>query len=137
MITKLSHSTLYVKDQEKALEFYRDKLGFKVIMDVTMDNGFRWVTVQPPNQKALEIVLMKPLAGPMLDNESAKAMQLLLDKGLMGAGVFDTDDCQRTYEQLRNKGVEFSQPPAERFYGIEAIFKDSCGNWFSLTQRKE
>jgi catechol 2,3-dioxygenase-like lactoylglutathione lyase family enzyme len=137
MITKLSHSTLYVKNQEKALEFYRDKLGFKVIMDVTMDNGFRWITVQPQDQKDIEIVLMEPKEGPMFDAEAAKAIDTLLTRGLMGAGVFDTNDCQATYDELKKRGVEFVQPPAERFYGTEAIFKDDCGNWFSLTQRKE
>jgi len=131
----MSHATLYVQDQDKALAFYRDKLGFKVTNDVTMDNGFRWVTVQPPNQKDLEIVLMKPVQG-MLDEASTKAFQTLLEKGVMGAGVFDTENCQKTYEELKAKGVEFKQPPADRFYGIEAIFTDSCGNWFSLTQRK-
>jgi hypothetical protein len=73
----------------------------------------------------------------MFDAEAAKAIDTLLTRGLMGAGVFDTNDCQATYDELRKRGVEFVQPPAERFYGTEAIFKDDCGNWFSLTQRKE
>lgn len=136
MVTKMSHTTLYVQNQQKALEFYRDKLGFKVCNDVTMEGGFRWLTVQPPNQGELEIVLMEPTPGMMLDNETAQAFRVLLDKGLMGAGVFETDSCQRTYEELKSKGVEFTQVPQDRFYGVEAIFKDNCGNWFSLTERK-
>ena len=137
MIRKLSHSTLFVTDQEKALAFYRDKLGFKVMVDVTMEGGFRWITVQPPDQKDMEIVLMQPAAGPMFDEECAKALKLLLDKGKMGAGVFNTNDCKATYDELSKKGVQFFQPPEDRFYGIEAIFTDGCGNWFSLTQHKE
>jgi catechol 2,3-dioxygenase-like lactoylglutathione lyase family enzyme len=136
MVQKMSHTTLYVKDQQKALEFYRDKLGFKVTNDVTMEGGFRWITVQPLTQGDLEIVLMEPKPGMMLDDESAQAFRTLLDKGLMGAGVFDTENCQKTYDELKSKGVEFKQAPEDRFYGIEAIFSDSCGNWFSLTQRK-
>ena len=137
MITKLSHATLFVTSQDKALETYRDKLGFKVVMDVSMDNGFRWITVQPPNQPDVEIVLLEPKPGPMFDEASVKALSTLLEKGMMGAGVFDTENCQATYDELKAKGVEFVSPPADRFYGIEAIFKDGCGNWFSLTQRKE
>ena len=137
MITKLSHATLFVTSQEKALETYRDKLGFKVVMDVSMDNGFRWITVQPPHQPDVEIVLIEPKAGPMFDDASVQALSALLEKGMMGAGVFDTENCQATYDELRSKGVEFVSPPSDRFYGTEAVFKDGCGNWFSLTQRKE
>ena len=137
MITKMSHTTLFVQNQEKALETYRDKLGFKVIMDVSMDNGFRWVTVQPPNQPDVEIVLLEPKVGPMFDQDCADAMMTLLDKAKMGAGVFDTENCQATYEELKSKGIEFVSPPTDRFYGIEAIFRDGCGNWFSLTQHKQ
>ena len=136
MITKMSHTSLFVKDQSAALAFYRDTLGFKVLNDVSMDNGFRWVTVQPPSQPDVEIVLIEPKPGPMFDAQSADAIRGLLEKGVMGAGVFDTDDCRATYETLKDKGVDFVSPPTDRFYGIEAVFKDGCGNWFSLTQRK-
>ena len=136
MITRLSHTTIYVTDQEAALRFYTDTLGFKVRTDVTMDNGFRWTTIGCDAQPDLEIVLMEPKAGPMLDEESTQAVRLLLKKGVLGAGVFQVDDCRKTYEELKQKGVQFAGAPEERFYGIEAIMKDGLGNWFSMTQPK-
>ncbi len=137
MIQRLSHATLFVEDQDAAKEFYVNKLGFDVHTDMKMDNGFRWLTVAPKGQPDLEIVLMKAAVNPFfLDEESVAALQLLLKKGVLGAGVFQTGDCRKTYEELSAKGVEFKSPPEERFYGIEALFKDNCGNWFSLTEPK-
>lgn len=136
MIERLSHATVYVLDQERALGFYRDKLGFEVRMDHTMDNGFRWLTVGPPSQKDLEIVLMKPTKEFLGDEESLEAMRKLIGAGKLGAGVFYTGDCRKTYEELRGRGVDFVSPPEEKFYGIEAMFKDDSGNWFSLTERR-
>jgi catechol 2,3-dioxygenase-like lactoylglutathione lyase family enzyme len=137
MIQRLSHATLFVEDQDAAKDFYVNKLGFEVRFDETMDNGFRWLTVAPKAQPELQIVLMKAAINPFfLDAESAAALQLLLKKGVLGAGVFQTGDCHKTYEELSAKGVEFKSPPQERFYGTEAVFKDNCGNWFSLTQPK-
>jgi catechol 2,3-dioxygenase-like lactoylglutathione lyase family enzyme len=136
MITKLSHVTLFVNNQEEAKNFYVNKLGFEVRTDQTMEGGFRWLTVGPKTQKDLEIVLMEPKEGPMLDAESAAAARLLLKKGVLGAGVFEVDDCRKTYEELKAKGVQFAGAPEERFYGIEAIMKDGVGNWFSMTQHK-
>lgn len=136
MILKMSHATVYVIDQQQALEFYRDKLGFEVRTDVTMEGGFRWLTVGPKSQPDFEIALMEPRAGFMFDEETAAQIRALVEKGSLGAGVFDTDDCHATYEELKSKGVEFMSPPAERPYGIEALFKDNSGNWFSLTERK-
>ena len=72
-----------------------------------------------------------------LDEEAAKAVRLLLKKGVLGSGVFEVDDCRRTYDELKSKGVQFAGPPEERFYGIEAIMKDGQGNWFSMTQHKD
>ncbi len=135
MITKLSHATLFVLDHDKALEFYVGKLGFEVRNDVKMDNGFRWVTVSASQQPQLEIVLYEPHPMGQIDQETADQLRSLLNKGVLGSGVFETDDCRRTYEELQAKGVEFTQAPKETFYGIEALFKDGCGNWFSLTQR--
>jgi catechol 2,3-dioxygenase-like lactoylglutathione lyase family enzyme len=137
MIKKMSHATVYVTNQEKALEFYRDKLGFEVRTDATMDGGFRWLTVSPRSQPDFEIALMEPKAGFMFDEETAAQLRALIEKGVLGTGVFDTDDCRATYEELKSKGVEFKSPPAERPYGIEALFKDNSGNWFSLTQHTE
>ncbi len=136
MISKMSHTTIYVKNQDEALKFYRDILGFEVRTDSTMDGGFRWLTVAPKAQPDLEIVLMEIKPGFLFDEETARQMCSLLEKGKLGAGVFDTSDCKATYEELKAKGVEFMSPPAERPYGIEALFKDNSGNWFSLTERK-
>lgn len=137
MITKMSHITLFVNNQDEAKEFYVNKLGFEVRTDHTMDGGFRWLTVGPTTQPDLEIVLMEPMAGPMFDEEAVGAIRLLMKKGLLGSGVFDVDDCHKTYEELKAKGVQFAAAPQERFYGIEAIMKDGLGNWFSVTERKE
>lgn len=146
MITKLSHTTLFVLDQEKAYDFYVNKLGFKVNTDATMGNGYRWLTVNPPDQPDLEVVLMAVLHESMvksdvcpdgLDQESRDAFKVLLEKGIMGAGVMHTNDCRATYEELKAKGVQFKGEPREQFYGIEAVMFDGCGNWFSVTQPKE
>lgn len=135
MITRLSHATIYVLDQDEALTFYRDKLGFEVRTDMTMDNGFRWLTVGPKTQKDLEIVLMAAKESPMFPADKVAALRKLIASGL-GAGVLEVDDCKKTYEELKAKGVEFMGPPEERFYGIEAVLKDNSGNWFSMTQHK-
>jgi catechol 2,3-dioxygenase-like lactoylglutathione lyase family enzyme len=137
MITRLSVATLFVLDQDKAYEFYVNTLGFQVKTDAKMDNGFRWLTVAPPDQPDLEIALLNPLTGGMqYDEEAKKALRLLLEKGALGAGVVSTPDCRATYEELRSKGVKFKSEPKEQFYGIEAIMTDGVGNWFSMTQRK-
>jgi len=136
MITKLSHASFFVLDQDKAFDFYVNKLGFTVHTDVKMDNGFRWLTVTPPDQPDLEIVLF-PATNNGLDDETNKALKLLLEKGAMGAGAMYTSDCRATYEELKAKGVKFKSEPKEQFYGIEAIITDGVGNWFSMTQPKE
>ena len=136
MITRLSHATIYVLDQEEALKFYRDKLGFEVRTDAKMDNGFRWLTVGPKTQPELEIILMAVKESPMFAADKVAALRNLIQSGSMGVGVLDVDNCQKTYEDLKAKGVEFMSPPTERFYGIEALFKDNSGNWFSMSERK-
>ena len=135
MITKLSHTTLYVLNHATAYEVYVNKLGFKVKTDFAMQNGFRWLTVATPDQPDLEIVLYEIDAG-MLGEEKAKLLHGLAEINGLGGGVFEADDCQKTYEDLVAKGIEFTQPPTKQFYGVEALFRDGCGNWFSLTQRK-
>lgn len=134
MIQSIAHVTVYVLDQKEALEFYRDKLGFEVGMDVTVEGGFRWLTVFAKAQPGLELVLAEPKEGPMFTKGSAEKIRSLIAEGAFGVGVFATDNCQETYEELVTKGVEFTQPPTEQFYGIEAMGKDNSGNWFSLTQ---
>ena len=132
----MSHTSLFVSDQDKAYDFYVNKLGFLVNTDVKMDNGFRWLTLNPPDQPDLEIVLF-PATNNGLDEEVNSALKVLLDKGAMGAGVLYTPDCRATYEELKAKGVQFKCEPKEQFYGIEAIITDGCGNWFSMTQPKQ
>jgi catechol 2,3-dioxygenase-like lactoylglutathione lyase family enzyme len=133
MIQRLSHVTIWVLNQDEAFDFYVNKLGFNVHTDFKMDNGFRWLTVAPKGQPDLEIVLMPTEPGPMMDQETSEALRALIRKGKLGAGVLATADCRKTYEELKAKGVEFTQPPTERFYGVEALMKDNSGNWFSLS----
>jgi catechol 2,3-dioxygenase-like lactoylglutathione lyase family enzyme len=133
MITKLTHSTVWVLDQVAALRFYTEVLGFEVRTDARMDT-FRWLTVGPPAQPDLELILAVP-GPPMLDPESAEQIRAMVAKGALGAGVFATDDCRRSYEELKARGVRFLTEPTERSYGIEATFRDDSGNWFSLTER--
>ena len=135
MIRSLAHATIYVTNQDDALKFYTEALGFEVRADFTMD-GFRWLTVAPKAQKELEIVLLEPKPGFMFDEESVSMLRTLLAKGVMGAGVFETSDCKSTYNELVKRGVEFTSEPTEKPYGIEATFKDNSGNWFSLVQQK-
>ncbi|HUB59522.1 MAG TPA: VOC family protein [Puia sp.] len=139
MITKVSHASIFVLDQDKAFDFYVNKLGFKVAFDQKMENGFRWLTVTPPEQPGLQIAILAPLtAGAMgYDEETKNAFRVLLEKGALGAGVLQTPDCRATYEELKAKGVVFKGEPKEQFYGIEAIITDGVGNWFSMTQPKE
>jgi predicted enzyme related to lactoylglutathione lyase len=136
MIQHMSHTPIYVLDQDSAFDFYVNKLGFEVKTDAKMGEDFRWLTVSPPGQPDLEISLMAIAAGRMWDEETANTVRQLVKNGKMGAGVFGTPDIHKTYEELTAKGVEFLQPPKEEFYGIAAVFKDDSGNWFSLTQEK-
>ena len=133
MITKLSHAPLFVRDQSQAYDVYVNKLGFKVKTDATMENGFRWLTLNPPEQPDIEITVMEPKE-PMFSAHSVEHLRALLDKDELGGGVWETDDCQKTYEELKAKGIAFSKPPTKEFYGTEALFTDGCGNWFSLTE---
>jgi len=134
MITRLGHTTIFVLDQQKAYEVYVHLFGFKVKTDIMMDGGFRWLTVCAPQDPELEIVLSEAKP-PILEPEDAELVQKLLERNSMGAGVFECDNCQSTYEQFKRKGIEFTKEPTKEFYGIEAVFKDGCGNWFSLTER--
>jgi catechol 2,3-dioxygenase-like lactoylglutathione lyase family enzyme len=135
MIKQLSHTTIWVLDQDEALAFYTQKLGFQVGTDARMDD-FRWLTVSPPRQPDHELVLVEP-GPPMMDEESAEEVRALVAKGVLGAGAFETDDCRRTYTELSEREVRFLSEPTERFYGIEATFRDNSGNWFSMTERTE
>lgn len=133
MITKLTHSPVWVLDQDAALDFYTGVLGFEVRTDARMDS-FRWLTVGPPEQPDFELILADP-GPPMLDAQAAAQIRSMVAKGTLGAGVFATDDCRASYEELKARGVTFLTEPTQRHYGIEAVFRDNSGNWFSLTQR--
>ncbi|MGV9880830.1 VOC family protein [Streptomyces sp. NPDC003006] len=137
MIKGLAIATVWVLDQDRAKAFYTEKLGLEVRTDMTMgDGGMRWLTVGAKDQPDVELALMVPGA-PALDPESAEAMKKLVAKGVIGAGVLATDDVHGDYEKLKARGVEFLQEPQERPYGIEALFRDDSGNWFSFTQHRE
>ena len=147
MIQKMSHATIYVLDQDVAKDFYVEKLGFEVKVDQSLPTGFRWLTVAPKGQSDLEIILMKVGSGTNFikmkggnagnsDTEDIETMAELLKKGLFNAGAFQTADCRKTFEELKAKGVEFVSEPRDQFYGVEAVFKDPFGNWFSMSQPK-
>lgn len=137
MITRMSHVSIYVIDQDRAYDFYVNKLGFKVHTDAPMGPEMRWLTLTAPDQPELEIALMRVAEGMMFSKESAEQMRQLVEQGTFGFGVFECDDIFATYEELKAKGVIFTKPPKKEFYGIEALFKDDSGNWFSLSQKKE
>jgi catechol 2,3-dioxygenase-like lactoylglutathione lyase family enzyme len=147
MIQRMSHTTIYVLDQDVAKEFYVNKLGFETKTDQSMPNGFRWLTVAPKGQPGLEIILMKVGSDVEFMKERGgkdtaevkkdiDAQITLLKKGRFNAGVFHTADCRKTYAELKAKGVEFLSEPKDEFYGVEAVMKDPFGNWFSMTQPK-
>ncbi|MEU4708569.1 VOC family protein [Nocardia salmonicida] len=134
-ITNVSLVTVYVTDQDAAKQWYIDKLGFVESADVSMgDNGFRWVTIAHPDHRELEVTLMVP--GPPLTEDLADAVRRALADGTHGALGLRTADCQKTYEELTAKGVEFIQPPSERPYGTEAIIRDNSGNWLVLVENR-
>lgn len=135
MISKFTHASIYVLDQESAHDFYVNKLGFRLHTDAEMGPGMRWLTVCPPDQPELEIILMPIQASKMLSEESAEQLRGLVRQGAFGFGVFECSDIYATYEELKAKGVVFTKPPKQEFYGTEAVFKDDSGNWFSLGQK--
>ena len=137
MITRLTHTCVYVLNQDSAYDFYTNKLGFKVVTDVPMGKEGRWLTVCPPEQPELEITLFPVLEGGMFNKDTAQAMTELIKKGTFGCGVFTCHDLLATYEELKAKGVEFKKAPTREFYGFEALFVDDSGNWFSLGQMEK
>lgn len=132
----MNHVSVFVLDQDSAYDFYVNKLGFKVHTDAPMGPGMRWLTVTPPQQPDLEISLMSIQEGMMFTHDSAEKMKDLVRSGTFGFGVFECNDIFATYEELKAKGVEFKKPPKKEFYGVEALFKDDSGNWFSLGQKE-
>jgi catechol 2,3-dioxygenase-like lactoylglutathione lyase family enzyme len=133
MIQGLGIATVWTFDQQRTKAFFTEKLDFEIRDEISMGD-MQWVTVGAKNQPAVALTLMS-LDGPGLDPESAEALKKLVGKGAVGAGAFTTDDCRGDYATFKARGVEFLQEPTERPYGIEAIFRDDSGNWYSLTER--
>jgi catechol 2,3-dioxygenase-like lactoylglutathione lyase family enzyme len=133
---KIANAQLWVHDQEEALAFYTEKLGFEVRADVTLPEmgDFRWLTVSPPGQEDVAIVLMAIPGPPVMDEETAQQIEELMAKGFAGTAFLTTDDCRSEYEQLRERGVEFTETPEERPYGIDCGFRDPSGNSIRLTE---
>jgi catechol 2,3-dioxygenase-like lactoylglutathione lyase family enzyme len=136
MLTQITHSQVYVLDQDEALDFYVGKLGLEVNTDA--DLGFmRWLTVNVPGDPDHELLLEKP-GPPAHDEAAAEQIRELVAKGAMGmAGIFKVDDIHKTYEELRAKGVEFTEEPTERFYGTDCGLRDPFGNYLRIGEPKE
>jgi catechol 2,3-dioxygenase-like lactoylglutathione lyase family enzyme len=134
MITGFALVCLNVLDLDEAKDFYVDVLGFEVGVDMVRD-GFRWLTVHPPGQPELPMMLVVP-GPPVVDETTAKQLRDLIARGYLGLGALATHDCWATYRELRAKGVEFIEEPEDRFYGIDAAFRDPFGNHWRLTQPK-
>jgi catechol 2,3-dioxygenase-like lactoylglutathione lyase family enzyme len=135
MITKISHTGVFVLDQDRALDFYTNKLGFEVRTNASMGE-FRWLTVGPKDQPEIEVILT-PISEQMHGGkESAEQLRDLVKKGVMSGPVLVCKDIYATYEELKSKGVEFTKQPTKEFYKTEAVFKDDSGNWFSLGEEK-
>ena len=132
MITNISIVSVFVKDQDEALAFYTDVLGFEPKDDITLGDGYRWCTVVHPKQPELHVNLAVP--GPPLAPEMVEAIRRAQDEGGMNGLGLSVDDCQKTYEELSAKGVEFIQPPSKRPYGTEALCRDNSGNWLVLVE---
>lgn len=136
MINKLSVATIWVKDQNEALRFYTEKLGFEIRADFT-NGDYRWLTVGLKSQPEIEFQLAALKPGGSFTQQDVEQMTRLVEAGKLGVGPWKTDDCYKTYEALKAKGVEFLQPATDRPYGIiEAIFKDNSGNVMVLAQDK-
>jgi catechol 2,3-dioxygenase-like lactoylglutathione lyase family enzyme len=136
---RIANAQLWVHDQDEALAFYTQKLGMEVRADVTLPEmgNFRWLTVGPAGQDDFAIVLMAIPGPPMVDDDTAEQVRTLMAKGFAGTVFLTTDDCQASYEELKARGVEFSEEPEERPYGIDSGFRDPSGNSFRLTQVRD
>jgi uncharacterized glyoxalase superfamily protein PhnB len=135
---KISNAQLWVHDQDEALAFWTEKVGMEVRADVTLEEmgDFRWLTVGPPGQEDVSIVLMAIPGPPVMDPLTAGQVNELMGKGFAGTVFLTTEDCQASYEELKARGVEFSEAPEERPYGIDSGFRDPSGNSIRLTEVK-
>ena len=129
---KIATAQIWVHDQDEALAFYTEKLGFEVRADVTLPEmgNFRWLTVGPAGQEDVSIVLMAIPGEPVMDAETKEQVETLMGKGFAGTVFLTTDDCRGDYEELAARGVEFTEEPESRPYGIDAGFRDPSGNRF-------
>jgi predicted enzyme related to lactoylglutathione lyase len=123
-----------VLDQDRALTFYTETLGFTVTEDMDFGGHMRWITVSPPGAPEQE-VLLERVGPPIVDQETADQIDALIAKGVGGTLFLQVDDCRKTFDELVAKGVEVIQEPMERFYGIDAAFRDDSGNHIRMTQR--
>jgi predicted enzyme related to lactoylglutathione lyase len=133
---RIATTQLWVHDQDEALAFYTEKVGMEVRADVTLPElgNFRWLTVSPPGQEDVSIVLMAIPGAPVMDDATADEVRALMAKGFAGTVFLTTDDCRAAHAQLVARGVEFVEAPEERPYGIDAGFRDPSGNHLRLTQ---
>jgi catechol 2,3-dioxygenase-like lactoylglutathione lyase family enzyme len=150
MPTAISHVAVWVHDQDEALAFYTDKLGFELREDVNLgelDEGaresedrasddYRWITVGPPAQPEVNLMLSKP-APPAIDEDTAEQLLELIAKGAMGPGIIRVEDCRKTCKELEDRGVELTTQPEERFYGIDAAVRDPSGNLWRIVEPVE
>ncbi len=136
---KIASTQVWVHDQEEALAFYTEKLGMEVRADVTLPElgDFRWLTVGPAGQEDVSIVLMAIPGPPVMDPETADQVRTLMAKGFAGTIFLTTDDVRAAYRELSARGVEFTEQPEERPYGIDSGFRDPSGNSFRLTQVRD
>jgi catechol 2,3-dioxygenase-like lactoylglutathione lyase family enzyme len=135
MIKHIAIASVFVQDVDASRDFYVDVLGFELKDDITLGDGYRWCTVNHPSQPELAVHLTVP--GPPFSPELVEAMnRAQADGGLNGLGL-SVDDCQKTYEELSAKGVEFLQKPEDRPYGVEALCRDNSGNWIVLVEPKD
>jgi predicted enzyme related to lactoylglutathione lyase len=138
-VIRINSAQLWVHDQDEALAFYTQKLGWEVRSDVTLAElgDFRWLTVGPAGQDDIAVVLMAIPGPPVFDPETSEQVRELMGKGAAGAVFLTTDDCRASYEELKGRGVDFIDTPEERPYGIDAGFRDPSGNHLRLTQVNE
>ena len=132
----IAFAGVWVQDQDEALAFYTEKLGWELRADVTVPElgNYHWLTVGPPGQPDLSVVLNAVPGPPVMDAATADQIRSLMATGWAGNVMLTTDDAQRSYEELSARGVEFTEPPEERPYGIDSAFRDPSGNQFRLTQ---
>jgi predicted enzyme related to lactoylglutathione lyase len=136
---RIASAQLWVHDQDEALAFYTEKLGWEIRADVTLAEmgDFRWLAVGPPGQESVNVVLMAIPGAPVMDDATGEQVRDLMGKGFAGTVFLATDDVHGDYEQLKARGVEFSEEPVEQPYGIDSAFRDPSGNHFRLTQVRE